>query len=49
VPAYKMVGTAVPVSASDLASGRFYLTLLVLLVCMIAIIVYFTSRSKRVG
>ena len=44
VPAYKLIETAVPASAAGLASGRFYL---ILLACMIAIIVYFTSRSNQ--
>ena len=48
VPAYKLVETAVPASAADLASGRFYLMLLAALVALIAFFVYRTNKTGNV-
>jgi len=47
VPVYKIIEGAIPVTDSNLSSGRFYIIILAAAVLLIASIVFFLNRKNR--
>jgi len=47
VPVYTIVENILPASAANLASGRFYIMIIAIIVGTIAFAVYFLNRRKQ--